>query len=70
MPEMRYMGRILWGSWMKRGMAKFGAQDVDVAVALAAIEVTALKSCNGLTIHRGKGDLNPEATCSSRRSLS
>jgi len=29
--------------------------DVDVAIAFAAIEDTALKSCGGFTIHRGKG---------------
>jgi hypothetical protein len=29
--------------------------DVDLAVALAAIEDAALKTCGGFTIHRGKG---------------
>lgn len=29
--------------------------DVDVAIALAAIEDAALKNCGGFTIHRGKG---------------
>lgn len=29
--------------------------DVDIAIALAAIEDTALKNCGGFTIHRGKG---------------
>jgi hypothetical protein len=29
--------------------------DVELAVALAAIEDAALKNCGGFTIHRGKG---------------
>jgi hypothetical protein len=29
--------------------------DVDLAIALAAIEDASLKSCGGFTIHRGKG---------------
>jgi hypothetical protein len=29
--------------------------DVDLAVALAALEDAALKNCGGFTIHRGKG---------------
>ncbi len=29
--------------------------DVDLAIALAAIEDAALTSCGGFTIHRGKG---------------
>jgi hypothetical protein len=29
--------------------------DVDLAIALAAIEDASLKTCGGFTIHRGKG---------------
>ena len=29
--------------------------DVDIAVALAALEDASLKNCGGFTIHRGKG---------------
>ncbi len=29
--------------------------DVDIAVAIAALEDASLKSCGGFTIHRGKG---------------
>lgn len=29
--------------------------DVDIAVALAAIEDAALQACGGFTLHRGKG---------------
>jgi hypothetical protein len=29
--------------------------DVDLAIALAALEDAALKNCGGFTIHRGKG---------------
>lgn len=29
--------------------------DVDIAIAIAALEDASLKSCGGFTIHRGKG---------------
>lgn len=29
--------------------------DVDIAIAIAALEDAALKTCGGFTIHRGKG---------------
>lgn len=35
--------------------------DVDLAIALAAIEDQSLKTCGGFTIHRGKGGwIDPE----------
>jgi hypothetical protein len=37
--------------------------DVDLAIALAAIEDASLKSCGGFTIHRGKGGwIDPSGT--------
>jgi hypothetical protein len=36
--------------------------DVDLAIALAAIEDASLKNCGGFTIHRGKGGWIDPAT--------
>ena len=42
--------------------------DVELAVALAAIEDASLKYCGGFTIHRGKGGWYDPAGYNQRRS--